>query len=132
MLVDFTRRVQGITELAGVQHGTRDVTQAPTEALKETRFEWHEKMLPESLVGVLDDSHVKPLQRVGTFVWERHAPGEPTEEDSLRGRDKVGIYFHGGGECPSSFLSTPLTSSSQATATLALTRTLRRPSSLAD
>ena len=98
MLVDFTRRVQGITELAGVQHGTRDVTQAPTEALRETRFEWHEMMMPESVTGVLDDTYVKPLRRVGTFVWERHAPGEATEEEALvDAQGKVGVYFHGGG-----------------------------------
>lgn len=99
MLVDFTRRVQGITELAGVQHGTRNVTEAPTEVLKETRFEWHDKMLPESVVGVLDDTHVRPLARVGTFVWERHAPGEGSRQDKVKAAgDKVGVYFHGGGE----------------------------------
>lgn len=131
--MDFTRRVQGITELAGVQHGTRDVTQAPTEALKETRFEWHDKMLPESVIGVLDDSHVRPLPRVGTFVWERHAPGEATEEDSqVAGRGKIGLYFHGGGELLAGCCRAPLTSIPQATVTSAPTRTLKRPSSRAD
>jgi hypothetical protein len=98
MLVDFTRRVQGITELAGVQHGTRNVLLAPTEVLKETRFEWHEKMLPESVTGVLNDDQIKPLDRVGTFVWEQHAPGEGSSEELEKQGDKIGIYFHGGGE----------------------------------
>lgn len=102
--VDFIRRVQGITELAGVQFGTRDVTVAPREELKETRFEWIKGMQKDWVSGILADKIVKPMKRVGTFVWENkdHMEGDTSSKSS--GGDgesdhggKVGIYLHGGG-----------------------------------
>ncbi|GAA5845965.1 hypothetical protein JCM9279_004739 [Rhodotorula babjevae] len=79
LLVDFTRRVSAITDQAGVQHATRDPTAEPrTDDLKETRFEWVPGVAGEFLSGVLVDEQVKPLERVGTFVWER---AEDVRED---------------------------------------------------
>ncbi|KAK4056878.1 hypothetical protein OIO90_002128 [Microbotryomycetes sp. JL221] len=98
--VDFIRRVQGITELAGVQFGTRDVTRAPVEELKETRFEWIKGLRKEWVSGIIADKLVKPMKRVGVFVWESTKDDAST---SLSGgteadkRGKVGIYLHGGG-----------------------------------
>ncbi|TNY20870.1 alpha/beta hydrolase fold-domain-containing protein [Rhodotorula diobovata] len=126
LLVDFTRRVSAITDQAGVQHATRDPTEEPRiDDLKETRFSWVPGVSGELLSGALVDDQVKPLERVGTFIWER---AEDVREDyamlnakdqelaaededaaggsafgsrfSLAGGDKgdlVGIYFHGGG-----------------------------------
>ncbi|KAK4047743.1 hypothetical protein OIV83_005251 [Microbotryomycetes sp. JL201] len=97
--VDFIRRVQGITELAGVQFGTRDVTRAPTEELKETRFEWIKGLKKDWTSGVLADKIVKPMKRVGTFVWEQQADSlsvSSASADSTKG-GKIGIYLHGGG-----------------------------------
>lgn len=111
--VEFYRRVSGISELAGCQFETRDVRETPDERkLKETRFEWAERMLDEWIAGVIDDERVRPLSQVGMFVWEKHAPGQAAgkskvvvdgnsdDEDSDEGplQGKVGIYFHGGGE----------------------------------
>lgn len=119
LLVDFTRRVSAITDQAGVQHSTRDPTAEPDkDSLKETRFEWVPGVAGGFCTGVLDDQDVRPLKKVGTFIWERATPFddedvhskdfELEEEDELpkdtpdgsgceaRG-DLVGIYFHGGG-----------------------------------
>lgn len=119
LLVDFTRRVSAITDQAGVQHSTRDPTAEPDkDSLKETRFEWVPGVAGGFCTGVLDDQDVRPLKKVGTFIWERATPFEDEdvhskdfeleeEDDALndtpdksgceaRG-DLVGIYFHGGG-----------------------------------
>ncbi|GAA5824203.1 hypothetical protein JCM11251_001565 [Rhodosporidiobolus azoricus] len=122
LLVDFTRRVSAITDMAGVQHATRDPTTEPDpSSLKETRFEWVPGIAGDLVRGVVDDEQVRPLKRVGTFIWERaddvredYANGnwkdsevyrkdedsddESTVGDSLVGSgDLVGLYFHGGG-----------------------------------
>ncbi|GAA5851334.1 hypothetical protein JCM8547_004211 [Rhodosporidiobolus lusitaniae] len=123
LLVDFTRRVSAITDMAGVQHATRDPTAEPDpSSLKETRFEWVPGIAGELCAGVCDDQNVRPLKRVGTFIWERaddvredYANGswkdneveredDDYDEESVTGTvdevgngDLVGIYFHGGG-----------------------------------
>lgn len=126
LLVDFTRRVSAITDQAGVQHSTRDPTAEPDkESLKETRFEWVPGVAGDSCCGVLDDKDVRPLKRVGTFIWERPCVDESSEESEgeeespkeleleregeeatsdtpdnsgCEGKgDFVGLYFHGGG-----------------------------------
>lgn len=115
--VEFYRRVSGISELAGCQFETRDVTTEPDpRKLKETRFEWAERMQDEWIAGVLHDEQVCPLDRVGMFVWEKHAPGQggrialvdsnsadETDTSSINSdsgplEGKIGIYLHGGGE----------------------------------
>lgn len=128
LLVDFTRRVSAITDQAGVQHSTRDPTAEPDrDSLKETRFEWVPGVAGEFCCGVLDDQDVRPLKRVGTFIWERPCPdddddtnasdsgaernakdselesedGSPHDTPDRSGcegkGDFVGLYFHGGG-----------------------------------
>lgn len=122
LLVDFTRRVSAITDMAGVQHATRDPTEEPDpSSLKETRFEWVPGIAGEMCSGVVDDQNVRPLARVGTFVWERASDvredyangdwkGEEVDQedydeelsqggfsDEVGNGDLVGIYFHGGG-----------------------------------
>ncbi|BGP39945.1 hypothetical protein JCM10450v2_003925 [Rhodotorula kratochvilovae] len=124
LLVDFTRRVSAITDQAGVQHATRDPTSEPRrDDLKETRFEWVPGVRGDLLCGAVKDDDVAPLERVGTFIWER---AEDVREDyamlnakdaelnaedddagsafgsrySLTDGDKgdlIGVYFHGGG-----------------------------------
>ncbi|GAA6063487.1 hypothetical protein JCM10212_001003 [Sporobolomyces blumeae] len=124
LLVDFTRRVSAITDMAGVQHSTRDPTAEPNkDSLKETRFEWVPGVAGDMCCGVLDDEEVRPLKRVGTFIWERDprlpvdggddddanskdlelereddALDRSADETACEGRgDLVGLYFHGGG-----------------------------------
>ncbi|GAA6002261.1 alpha/beta hydrolase [Rhodotorula paludigena] len=124
LLVDFTRRVSAITDQAGVQHATRDPTEEPRrDDLKETRFEWVPGLSGELLCGAAQDDKVEPLERVGTFIWERAEDVREDyamvnakeaaleEEDAQAGAeyvrrysmvdgdkgDLVGIYFHGGG-----------------------------------
>ncbi|GAA5916578.1 hypothetical protein JCM6882_002548 [Rhodosporidiobolus microsporus] len=120
LLIDFTRRVSAITDMAGVQHATRDPTEEPDCAsLKETRFEWVPGIAGDLVCGVVDDEGVRPLKRVGTFIWERaddvredYANGnwkddeldrEDFDDESTAGEstvgsgDLVGLYFHGGG-----------------------------------
>ncbi|GAA5860395.1 hypothetical protein JCM1840_000246 [Sporobolomyces johnsonii] len=122
LLIDFTRRVSAITDMAGVQHATRDPTVEPEkDALKETRFAWVPGVAGEMCCGVIDDEKVTPLKRVGTYIWEREPKPDLDDEDAndkdaeveqedhdeagrcaegeacdARG-DLVGIYFHGGG-----------------------------------
>lgn len=125
LLVDFTRRVSAITDQAGVQHSTRDPTAEPhRDNLKETRFEWVPGVAGEFCCGVLDDQDVRPLKRVGTFIWERPCVDDSSDSGEERGSDSedlpferedgtpidtpdksgcegkgdlVGLYFHGGG-----------------------------------
>ncbi|GAA6027303.1 hypothetical protein JCM8097_002575 [Rhodosporidiobolus ruineniae] len=122
LLIDFTRRVSAITDQAGVQHATRDPTAEPAPgSLKETRFEWVPGIAGELCSGVVDDVNVRPLKRVGTFVWERAADVREDyqtnwkdsdvdresvnlEDDAselgfstVANADLVGVYFHGGG-----------------------------------
>ena len=121
LLIDFTRRVSAICDQAGVQHAVRDPTKEPKrDELKETRFEWVPGISGETCCGVLDDEEVKPLEKVGTFIWERaedvradysmlngktpHADDEAMSSLSFQpsiaggeGGDLVGIYLHGGG-----------------------------------
>lgn len=120
LLIDFTRRVSAISDQAGVQHATRDPTEEPKrDSLKETRFEWAPGIAGDLCCGVLDDCEVHPLERVGTFIWER---AEDVRVDYTRFNDKgtredagddasilsygqdggdkgdlVGVYLHGGG-----------------------------------
>ncbi|GAA5932973.1 hypothetical protein JCM1841_003858 [Sporobolomyces salmonicolor] len=122
LLVDFTRRVSAITDMAGVQHATRDPTLEPEkDALKETRFAWVPGVAGEMCCGIIDDEKVRPLKRVGTYIWERGPKPDLDDEEAndkdteveqedadeagrcaegeacdARG-DLVGIYFHGGG-----------------------------------
>ncbi|GAA6002369.1 hypothetical protein JCM10207_001085 [Rhodosporidiobolus poonsookiae] len=121
LLIDFTRRVSAITDMAGVQHATRDPTAEPDHSsLKETRFEWVPGVAGEMCSGVVDDENVRPLKRVGTFIWERaddvrldyqngnwkdaEVDNESIDEeasvgynDDVGSGDLVGVYFHGGG-----------------------------------
>lgn len=118
LLIDFTRRVSAISDRAGVQHATRDPTAQPDrDSLRETRFEWVPGIAGELCCGVLDDAQVRPLKRVGTFVWERaqdvradynminsKTSNEGDAASTLSFRpdagdkgDLVGVYFHGGG-----------------------------------
>ncbi|BGP02610.1 hypothetical protein NBRC10513v2_003712 [Rhodotorula toruloides] len=126
LLIDFTRRVSAITDRAGVQHATRDPCEEPKrDALKETRFEWVPGIEGELHVGAVVDEQVKPLKRVGTFIWERAedvredyamlnakdadlAAEDSSDAGSVFGArnsgteggdrgDLVGVYFHGGG-----------------------------------
>ncbi|BGP16013.1 hypothetical protein JCM10213_005436 [Rhodosporidiobolus nylandii] len=120
LLVDFTRRVSAITDMAGVQHATRDPTAEPDQSsLKETTFSWVPGVAGELCCGAVDDEKVRPLKRVGTFVWTRaddvredYSNGNwkdselDREDDDARTEDGfgevgngdlVGIYFHGGG-----------------------------------
>ncbi|GAA5977625.1 hypothetical protein JCM11641_006879 [Rhodosporidiobolus odoratus] len=122
LLVDFTRRVSAISDQAGVQHATRDPTEVPDQSsLKETQFEWAPGIAGELCCGVVDDEKVRPLKRVGMFVWRR---ADDVREDYNGGNwkdseldredhdeearteggfsdvgngDLVGVYFHGGG-----------------------------------
>ncbi|GAA5928477.1 uncharacterized protein JCM15063_003889 [Sporobolomyces koalae] len=90
LLVDFTRRVSAITDQAGVQHSTRDPTAEPhRDHLKETRFEWVPGVAGASCCGVLDDKDVRPLKRVGTFIWERETclPDDDAESEGSQGDD---------------------------------------------
>lgn len=126
--VEFYRRVSGISELAGCQFSTRDVTQEPDQRkLKQTRFEWAERMHDDWIAGVLQDDQVCPLDRVGMFIWDRtRSPATATgaqgrialadsdndEEEissiiseSPSADGKIGIYFHGGGTSSRSRLS---------------------------
>jgi hypothetical protein len=92
--------------------------------LKETRFEWVPGVAGEFCCGVLDDQDVRPLKRVGTFIWERPLLGDSSDSEDgeevnakdieleredgtpndtpdgsgCEGKgDLVGLYFHGGG-----------------------------------
>ncbi|GAA5981776.1 hypothetical protein JCM10908_004605 [Rhodotorula pacifica] len=122
LLIDFTRRVSAISDQAGVQHAVRDPKREPKrDELKETRFEWAPGISGDLCCGVLDDEEVKPLDKVGTFVWERAEDvqadysminGKTSADDdadtfsnlsfqpSIAGGDRgdlVGVYLHGGG-----------------------------------
>lgn len=121
LLIDFTRRVSAICDQAGVQHAVRDPTKEPKrDGLKETRFEWIPGISGETCCGVLDDEEVKPLEKVGTFIWERaedvradysmlngktpHTDDKTMSSLSFQpsiasgdGGDLIGIYLHGGG-----------------------------------
>lgn len=87
LLVSFTRRASGVSDLAGVRWGVRDPQVEPrSDRLRETRFEWMDGLSSEARVGVLKDRFVQPRDQVGCYVWE-----EPQIEGGL-----VGIYVHGG------------------------------------
>ena len=71
------------------------MTQTPREELRETRFEWIKGLQKDWQKGVLADKVVKPMKRVGTFVWEADSTSDSEDEADM---SKVGVYFHGGGE----------------------------------
>jgi hypothetical protein len=71
VVVKFTRRMNKVTEVAGVTWGTRDPTQEPEpNSLKETCFAWVPPLPHELCSGIVDD-HLVPCQRVGTFIWPK-------------------------------------------------------------
>jgi hypothetical protein len=71
VVVNFTKRIYKVTEVAGVTWGTRDPTYEPEESsLKETRFAWVPPLSDELRTGIVDD-HQVPCQRVGTYIWPK-------------------------------------------------------------
>ncbi|KAH9973785.1 hypothetical protein BGW80DRAFT_1458832 [Lactifluus volemus] len=80
VVVKFTRRINRVTEVAGVTWGTRDPTQEPQpNSLKETRFAWVPPLPHELCSGIVDD-HLVTCQRVGTFIW----PKDPSPQVQMR------------------------------------------------
>ncbi|KAL6299231.1 alpha/beta hydrolase fold-domain-containing protein [Sparassis latifolia] len=109
--VNFYRRIFKVTELAGVEWGTREPDEAcDNSTLTETRFEWIDP-LPECLrSGIVVDKQV-PFKKVGAFVWPKGSPSEDrhgskaalASESNVEanGDDEpvIGIFLHGGGYC---------------------------------
>jgi hypothetical protein len=74
VVVNFTKRLYKVTEVAGVIWRARDPAHEPDEkSLKETRFLWVPPLPGELCTGIVNDDRVRS-QRVGTFIWPRLPP----------------------------------------------------------
>ena len=118
VVVNFTKRIYKVTEVAGVTWGTRDPTLEPNEkSLKETHFVWVPPLPSDLCTGIVNDDQVQ-CQKVGTYIWPKlslqsahvhcHVKGEPYFQPSPSGDvDAVGPPF--GSDNDITAINTPAT-----------------------